>query len=55
MSQNITFKIELAMIEHKCLETATSRDEWLWNYILGHINFKDIRNLKKRNMVSGLP
>lgn len=55
MSQNITFKIELDVMDHKSLETVASRDEWLWNYGLGHINLKDIRNLKRRNMVSGLP
>lgn len=31
MSQNITFRIELDVLEHKCLATITSRDEWLWN------------------------
>jgi len=55
MSQNRTFKIELNVMEHKCLATATSRDEWIWHYRLGHLNFKDIRDLKRRNMVLGLP
>src|SRR3954463_9149709 len=55
MSQNRTFKIELNMMEHECLATAASRDEWIWHYRLGHLNFNDIRELKRRNMVSGLP
>ena len=55
MSQNRTFKIELNVMEHKCLSTAASRDEWMWHYRLGHLNFKDIRDLKRKNMVSGLP
>ena len=55
MSQNRTFKIELNVMEHKCLSTAASRDEWIWHYRLGHLNFRDIRDLKRRNMVSGLP
>lgn len=42
-------------MEHRCLATIASRDEWLWHYRLGHLNFKDINHLKKRNMVSGLP
>ena len=54
MSQNRTFKIELNVMEHKSLSTAASRDEWIWHYRLGHLNFRDIRDLKRRNMVSGL-
>lgn len=37
MSQNRTFGIKLNVMEHKCLATAASRDEWIWNYILGHL------------------
>lgn len=54
MSQNKTFNIELNVVEHKCLETEASRDEWLWHYKLVHLNFNDIWNLKRRNMVLGL-
>lgn len=32
MCQNRTFKIELDVLEHKCLTTASSRDEWLWHF-----------------------
>nr|XP_004516686.1 uncharacterized protein LOC101512199 [Cicer arietinum] len=39
MAANRTFKIELEIMEHRCLATATSRDEWLWHYRLGHLNF----------------
>ncbi|GJV95132.1 retrovirus-related pol polyprotein from transposon TNT 1-94 [Tanacetum coccineum] len=28
---------------------------WLWNKILSHLNFKNINNLSKHNLVSGLP
>ena len=55
MSHNITFKIKLNVIDHKYLATATSKNEWIWHYRLGHLNFKDIRDLKRRNMVLGLP
>lgn len=55
MYQNRTVKIELDMMEHKCLEIAVSKDECLWQYRLGHLTFKYISNLKRRNMVSGLP
>lgn len=51
MSQNRTFKINLDVMEHKCLATSTSKDEWLWHYKLGHLIFKDISNLKRKNIV----
>lgn len=54
ISQNRSFIIELDMLEHKFLATAASRDEWLWHYKLDHLNFNDISNLKRKNMVSGL-
>ena len=55
MSLNRTFKIELNVMEHKFLSTAASRDEWIWHYRLRHLNFRDNRDLKRRNMVSELP
>jgi hypothetical protein len=54
MSQNRTFKVELNVMEHTCLATEASRDEYK-HYRLGHLNFKNIIYLKRRNMVSGLP
>ena len=42
MDANRTFKIELKLMEHKCLSTTASRDEWLWHYHLGHLNFRDL-------------
>ncbi|GAU26641.1 hypothetical protein TSUD_102510 [Trifolium subterraneum] len=55
MSQNRTFKIELDVLEHRCLATAASKDEWLWHYKLGHLNFNDMCDLQKKQLVSGLP
>ena len=55
MSQNRTFKIKLNLMEHKFLSTTASRDEWIWHYRLEYRNFRDIRDLKRRNMVSGFP
>ena len=42
-------------MKHKCLATTSSKGEWILHYMLGHLNFRDIIHLKKRNMVSGLP
>ncbi|GAU36961.1 hypothetical protein TSUD_57390 [Trifolium subterraneum] len=55
MSQNMTFKIELDVLEHRCLTTAASKDECLWHYRLGHLNFNDMCDLQKKQLVSGLP
>ena len=55
MSQNRTFKIELNVMEHKYLSIAASKNERIWHYRLSHLNFRYIRDLKRRNMVSGLP
>lgn len=51
MSRNRLFRIEHDVLEHKCLAAAASIDEWLWNYRLDHLNFIDISNLKRKNMV----
>ncbi|XP_050888925.1 uncharacterized protein LOC127094097 [Lathyrus oleraceus] len=55
MAANRTFKVELKVMEHRCLATAASRDEWLWHYRLGHLNFRDLRKLQQSEMVTGLP
>ncbi|XP_012575012.1 uncharacterized protein [Cicer arietinum] len=55
MAANRTFKIESKIMEHRCLTTAASRDEWLWHYRLGHLNFRDLNALQKYEMVTGLP
>jgi hypothetical protein len=55
MSKNRTFKIELNVMNHKCLMTASSREEWLWHYRMGHLNFRDLTIMQKRSMVTGLP
>ncbi|XP_050888545.1 uncharacterized protein LOC127093652 [Lathyrus oleraceus] len=46
MAANRIFKVELKVMEHHCLATATSRDEWLWHYRLGYLNFRDLRMLQ---------
>ncbi|XP_058732918.1 uncharacterized protein LOC131604499 [Vicia villosa] len=34
-----TFKIALKVMEHRCLDISASREECLWNYRLGNLNF----------------
>lgn len=55
MATNRTFNIELKVMEHRCIATATSREEWLWHYHLGHLNFRDLDALHRNGMVTGLP
>ncbi|XP_058783965.1 uncharacterized protein LOC131658716 [Vicia villosa] len=55
MATNRTFKVELKVLEHSCLATGASREEWLWHYRLGHLNFCDLKVLQQEGMVTGLP
>jgi hypothetical protein len=55
MSKNRTFKVELKVLNHKCLMTASNKEEWIWHYRMGHLNFKDLSSMHQRNMVTGLP
>ena len=42
-------------MEHKCIDTAANREEWTWHYHLGHLNFKDLKDLQKNERVMRLP
>lgn len=55
LSKNRTFKIGIQIMEHRCLATSVDKDEWLWHYRFGHLNFKDLSYLQKSKMVTGLP
>lgn len=45
---------ELKVVEHIYLATITILEEWMWHYRLGHLNFKDPKDLQKNRMVTGL-
>lgn len=36
---SITFNVDLKVMKHRCLATIASREEWIWHYRLGHLNF----------------
>lgn len=55
LASNRTFKVGIQVMEHKCLAAAISQEEWIWHYRFGHLNFKDLRMLERKQMVSGLP
>lgn len=52
MTQNRTFKVEQKLMEHRCLAISASREEWIWNYRLGHLNFKDLNAMQDNDMVT---
>lgn len=54
LSKNRIFKIGVHVMEHKYLSAAISRDEWIWHYRFVHLNFIDLYELKKQEMVIGL-
>lgn len=41
-----TFKVEFKVMGHSCLITMASREEWIWHYRLGHLNFRDLMSCK---------
>lgn len=55
LSQNRTFKIGVCVMKHECLATSVSKIERLWHKRFGHLNFKDLHLLTKKNIVQGLP
>jgi len=42
------------MGDFKCLNAIVNNELWLWHLCLGHLNFPNLENLSKRNLVNGL-
>ena len=55
LSKQRTFKINISVIEDKCLLSETKSENWLWHQRYGHINFRDLNMLSEKKMVQGLP
>lgn len=55
LTKNRTFKVGIQTPEHRCCATEVSKEEWIWHYRYGHMNFKHLRLLQRKQMVSGLP
>jgi len=55
LSKQRTFKINISVIEDKCLLLEVKSENWLWNQRYGHINFRDLNMLSEKKMVQGLP
>ena len=41
--------------EGSCLQVSNTDQSTLWHYRYGHLSYKDLRILKHKNMVGGLP
>lgn len=54
LARNRTFKVGIQVMEHKCLATAVIQEEWIWHHRFGHLNFKDLTILQRKQMGSGL-
>lgn len=55
LSNNRIFKIELGMLLQQCLATAVDKEEWLWHFRYGHLNFGDLNRMQSKAIVKGLP
>lgn len=55
LAKNKTFKVVIQVMEHRCLATAVCKEEWIWHYKFGHLNFKDLSLLQRKQTVSGFP
>lgn len=55
LTKNQTFKIEIDVADQECFAVAVKKEEWLWHYLFGHLNFRDLQNLKSKDMARGLP
>ena len=53
LTRNITFKIGMQALEHECLSDVSNKEEWLWHYRLGHLNFRDLDQMHK--LARGIP
>jgi len=55
LSKQRTFKINISVIEDKCLLSEVKSENWLWHQRYGHINFRNLNMLSEKKMVQGLP
>lgn len=53
-----TYEVEWNMnnpVKSTCLIASKNDNQWLWHKRLNHLNFKSINDLRKQNLVTGLP
>ncbi|KAG5134117.1 hypothetical protein JHK82_025305 [Glycine max] len=55
LSKNRTFKVELDVLVQQCLASTIDKEEWLWHFRYGHLNFTDLNRLQSKGIVKGIP
>lgn len=46
MAANRTFKVELKVMDCRCIATSINIEEWIWHYSLGYLNFRYVNALQ---------
>lgn len=52
-SLNHLYKIELKLVDPTCLMVSIGDQAWLWNGRLGHVNFRELKQLAEKEMAVG--
>ena len=55
MSCNKFFTLTLQQDVPMCLKACTQDFSWWWHLRFGHLNFGELKLLKEKNMVNGIP
>ena len=55
ISKNRTFQVNMKVVDAQCLSAIKKDDKsWLWHLRYGHLNFRSLKQLCEKNMVSGI-
>jgi len=55
MKKNRMYKLELKIIQEKCLKLDVQDETMMWHFRFGHLHFDGLMELVKKGMVHGLP
>ena len=55
MKKNRMYKLELKIIQEKCLKLDVKDETMMWHFRFGHLHFDGLMELVKKGMVHGLP
>ena len=52
---NRLYTIKFAVVPPVCFLSSVSEEAWQWHARFGHLNFRALRDLGRKKMVSGMP
>ncbi|WVZ15014.1 hypothetical protein V8G54_012580 [Vigna mungo] len=56
ISKNRTFQVNMDAVENlECMFAVKTDESWIWHLRFGHLNFKNLKHLGEKNMVTGMP